>query len=280
MNDVRFKFWFAGERNWPRDTASHVFLARAVYEIGTSLFGDDWGAAVDIIQEFEPAFTRWPSERTQGAVHRAHDLLAHHRPEFGRTRRRANQRVRGLDPEEWLAADQVVAKLNEEVGPGIRRFQNIKESITQQAQAGKLVIAIRPLPGGEFREAPPWWWNSEAIDSRFQMCQLNPEEPFSSGFAGDGYHWIYVTRASLDGYIRSLAPEAKQTVSVENQCQVWLERQFALPATENWGKDHFQTAAAERFGGALAVRMFLRAWDAAVKKAGNESRRKAGRKPS
>jgi hypothetical protein len=39
--NIRLDFWRDPSR-WPRDTASHVFLARAVHEMGKSLFSAEW----------------------------------------------------------------------------------------------------------------------------------------------------------------------------------------------------------------------------------------------
>jgi hypothetical protein len=279
MNNVRFDFWFAGKgKHWPRDTSSHVFLGRAVDVIGKSMFGSDWGGPVDIILEYEPTFPWRPGARFPGDANRAHDLLAHHRPEFGRKRLKGSKATE-LSEEEWRAAEETVAKINKDNAPGIQRFEKVKREVIQQSEAGKLVTAVRPMAGGEFREIPPWWWNSEKIDVRFQMCQLNPGEPFGYGFAGNGFCWIFVIRASLDAYIGSLAPQVKQTVAVQHQCQQWLEQQFSRQEAEGWNKRQFQAAATEIFGSALSVRMFYRAWDTAVAKPGNELRRRAGAKP-
>lgn len=39
--NIRLDFWRDPSR-WPRDTASHVFLARAVHEMGKALFSAEW----------------------------------------------------------------------------------------------------------------------------------------------------------------------------------------------------------------------------------------------
>jgi hypothetical protein len=62
---------------------------------------------------------------------------------------------------------------------------------------------VRPTGGGVMRAAPREWWNTEGWHTRFTMCQLNPDKPFGLGSTGDNYCWIFLTRESLDKYLRS-----------------------------------------------------------------------------
>jgi len=180
--------------------------------------------------------------------------------------------------EEWAAALGLVKANHDEHRPALTRFRETMARIAAWAAEGKLLTALRPRVGGDFTKLASLAWNTERLDPRFTLCQMSPSDPFSLGIAGDGFCWIYVQRESLNACIRSLAPEMKQTISVENQCQQWLEQQLALTKTETWSKTQFQTAAKEEFGAALGIKMFVRAWDAEVKKPGNEPRRRAGRK--
>jgi hypothetical protein len=119
-NEVRFKFWMSANKTWPRDTFAHVFLGRAIDEIGKSMFGNDWAGALDVIQDLEPTFPRRAGARTPGEKLRAHRLLANYRPELGRQRLALNaHRVDDLSAEEWLAAEEIIAKHNRERLPGI-----------------------------------------------------------------------------------------------------------------------------------------------------------------
>src|SRR5262249_32260353 len=98
---------------------------------------------------------------------------------------------------EWEAARDVVTRHNEQTMPSVRRFSQVQERIIQLAEAGLLITAIREKAGGGPTPIPPAWWNSERIRNRFDLCQMNPDDPYGRGSAGDRFRWIFVTRESL-----------------------------------------------------------------------------------
>ena len=273
--DDIFEFWAVPEK-WPLDLPSHVFLARAINEIGQTLFPDDWRPLFDVIEkktEPLPEFI-W---RAQPHHHeRAFDLIRKHRPDL-----ELNQQSRRLTGIEWDLARSIISDLNKRESAGVERFDRVKLEIISGAQAGKLVTAVRLERGGPMMEAPSWWWSSEHISERFRRCQLNPNDLFGKGFAGRDFCLIFVTRESLAFFCQALrsAEPIKQTIALENQCQLWLEQQFLLPENKDTSKALFLKAATSKYGAVLGTKMFLRAWAAAVKKPGNEDRRRAGRKP-
>lgn len=84
------------------------------------------------------------------------------------------------------------------------QFTKVKNEIRDRVASGTLIWVWRPVDGGKM--SPPLaadLWNTEKIEARFMMCQMNPDEPFSSGFAGDGFGWIYLTRESLEAFLLS-----------------------------------------------------------------------------
>jgi hypothetical protein len=193
--DDIFEFWAVPDK-WPIDSSSHVFLARAINEIGQTLFPDDWRPFFDIIQDMtDPLPERlW---RAQPRDHdRAFDLLRRHRPDLGLEPKR--RKLTGI---EWELARAIISDLNKRERPAVERFNKVKLDIISGAQAKKLVTAVRPTRGGQIAEAPSWWWNSEHISNRFKRCELNPNDPFGSGFAGNGFCLIFVTRESLKAYL-------------------------------------------------------------------------------
>jgi hypothetical protein len=198
--NVRLKFW-NNSIGWPRDNSSYVFLARAVHAIGKSMFGAEWAGdepSLELMQEL-PLIP----ERSGWRASLAHDLLVKHHPEFNRQPRKSSQRSFGSPPsfeftgKEWITAVMIVKKHNEQKMPGVRRFFEVRDRIIQLAEAGFLITAIREEAGGDPTPIPRHWWHSERIRNRFDYCQLNPDDPYGLGFAGDGYQWIFVTRESL-----------------------------------------------------------------------------------
>jgi bifunctional non-homologous end joining protein LigD len=53
MDQQRFNFW-GMQQGWPNDTASHVFLARAVDAIGKSLFPQEWNGREPAAEKKRP----------------------------------------------------------------------------------------------------------------------------------------------------------------------------------------------------------------------------------
>jgi hypothetical protein len=270
-------FWGKPDR-WPRDRSTNVFLGRAIDRIGRTMFGAEWRGVFDIVAKPTDPIPLYKAHALPWQIKHAFELYLRHRPEPPLDAFSVKRKT--LNDKEWQVARDLIRKLNNDVRPFLERYNSVERAIIVGAEEGRLVTTLMPTAGGQFTEAPTWWWNSETISNRFDMCQMNPSDPFGRGFAGDGYCWIFVTQESLASFCESLRPTdpIKQTIAVENQCQLWLEQQFSLLETEGWSKWRFQTAATEKFGAALGTKMFLRAWDAAVKKPGNEARRRSGRK--
>jgi hypothetical protein len=283
----RVIFWLNTSR-WPRDSASHIFLARAVHAFGSAMFPGQWEAKDPGIVLIRP-LPKSPPRQPGGESYQAHELLVRHRPDFGRKALTSFKRTPdGLTPvrseippfssDEWRAAYSLVEKLNEKVSPGFSRFTAVQHEIIKLTEAGKLVTGIRQQRGGQVNEIPSWMWNSERILNRFDLCALDPNDPFGLASTGDGFWLIFVTRDSLATSLSALEPTAKQTINLQRECQRWLEEQFALSETERWSKGNFHKKATGRFGNGLGARMFQRAWAAAVEKPGFENRRRAGAK--
>lgn len=201
--NTRLTFWLQG--SWPRDSSTHVFLAGAIDAIGKAMYGQEWRGSLDVGLQLEPALPLWDMDGSFPETFRAHALLAKHRPELGRKPfKGAVHGVKELSGEEWQAAREVVKQLNKDKLAGVKRFGTVRQTIIRHAEAGTLHTASRPIPGGQYTPIPAWWWNSENLHPRFEMCQINPQDPFGNGFAGQGYCWIFVTRESLERLIAGL----------------------------------------------------------------------------
>ncbi|WP_426531773.1 hypothetical protein [Bradyrhizobium sp. McL0615] len=208
-------FWRDPSR-WARDDAAHVFLARAVHEIGKALFGKEWTGDETYVELMQFL----PMQKSEGSVGQqsfANQLLVRHHPEFGRKlpiRRASNHGGFSGPPasfrftdQEWKAAYSIVARDHELKLPALLRFAKVKERIIELAESGKLITALRHTVGGDPVAVHRSFWNSERLSVRFSYCQMHPNKPFGIGVAGDGYCWIFVTRESLRHCVAALAPQ-------------------------------------------------------------------------
>ncbi|WP_161850400.1 hypothetical protein [Bradyrhizobium sp. CCBAU 051011] len=202
MADHLFGFWLKSN-DWPRDTASHIFLARAMDSIGKVLFGENWHGVLDITSELPPSLPISMRHTDISTRNRAYDLLVKHRPDRGLTPR-GTSRSRELCEEEWSAARDVVSEQRAAVRPSVDRFKGVEQALLSGAESGKIFTAFRSTDGGQFTDMPAWWWNTEKISNRFLRCQINPRDPFGAGFAGKDYCWIFVTHESLHTYLNGL----------------------------------------------------------------------------
>jgi hypothetical protein len=285
IENLRIEFW-RNQNKWPRDNSSHVFLARAVHKLGECLFGDEWtekDAQIEMMPALPEDNVDDLSVRLRVAmILRSPWLFPNESGTIKKTAVPARSFLRIMPPpvndHEWAAARSIVAKDHADKLPGLKRFTSVREKIVELADAGKLVTAIRARAGGDFTPLPSWWWNSERILNRFDLCQLNPADPFGAASTGDGYWWIFVTLQSLEIQLSALAHPARQSSNVEAQCAKWLDIQFSRPETDRWSKAKFKSAANEKFGTALGTRMFDRVWSKEVGKPRNEHRRQAGAK--
>jgi hypothetical protein len=97
----------------------------------------------------------------------------------------------------------------------IKRLDTVQQEIVRQCEAGTLVCAYRPIEGGSMYAMPREWWSTEKWPQRFIICQLDPSAPFASGFAGEGYCWLFMMRESLDKYLRRFSPQQQSTGAAE-----------------------------------------------------------------
>ena len=104
-----------GPHSWPRDSRSHVFLARAVNLIGTAKFREAWTGSEGTTELYQ-ALPVAPMA-AGGSEFFAHNLLMRHRPDFNRMPLNWHRTPFGTIPptvqftaEEWAAAHELVAQ--------------------------------------------------------------------------------------------------------------------------------------------------------------------------
>jgi hypothetical protein len=281
-------FW-ARPDAWPLDPDGYVFLARAVEEIGRAMFGQDWTG-----KEVTTEHVRSLPDQAQGTVgdaSYAHDVLMK-LPKYSKQLPSAKTvlppslnsvlsrpaglalfQVDSFTTEQWSAAQAAVRRQQKERAPALQRLSQVQLNIVKRCESGELISAIRSRAGGDMREVPRDWWNTESWHNRFTMCQLNPEQPFGIGVAGDNYCWIFFTRESLDKYLQKVSPPA--TAGQEKAAVAELAR--VLKANRNLtrgeARKHLEST------GRIGTRAFQRIWPLAREAAGLPPGGAPGRKP-
>jgi hypothetical protein len=219
-NKTQRDFW-SDESGWPVDTRSHLFLARAVDGVGKTLFGDGWTGKEPTTEIYRPLPYLPPS--TGSDAYFAHELLRVSHPDLKRAPLRfgpGSLPIVRFTGQEWTMARALVKTNHDEHAPALARFRQTTATMAAWAAEGKLLTALRPTAGGDFTALAPLAWNTEQLDPRFTLCQMSPRDPFSPGFAGDGFGWIYIERESL---LSCLAAPASTTASAETNAPESIE---------------------------------------------------------
>jgi hypothetical protein len=170
-------FW-AQAGSWPRDPPGYLFLARAFNSVGRSLFCNVWSGD----EACAPYTDLGRADRT--ALERK---LADH---ANRERKIASILAR----RDRLPSERA-------------RASKVRNAIATWAEAGQLPTVVRPQEGGLPLPIPSHAWSTENLEPRFRRCMLSLAKPFSDGFAGNSFGWIFVERASLDRLLGSTSIE-------------------------------------------------------------------------
>jgi hypothetical protein len=222
------EFWL--RKQWPNDPKGYVFLARALLELGRARYGERWTGG-----EYTVVMPRVLEDFSfeMGDYAYATRLLQKHRPDVFPAKSDSNC----LTPELWYIACDISRHQYEAVRPLLVRRLSVEQEFTRRAEAGDLATAYRPLLGGDMSAIPSCWWNTEGLE-RFQMCQLNPDDPYGPGFDDERNVWIFVSRESLDTCLSSqqfaplpsgvqchVSPYVRLMLSVAQQLDITTENQ-------------------------------------------------------
>jgi hypothetical protein len=222
MSD-RSNFW-KNNSQWPDDSVSYLFLARALDRLGKSFFPNIWTGAELWTETFKLSDYIWCDDRF------ANNLLAENEPRGGRRIIHALQssnvirgergegdptgskitdsidalrRNSGLDIElsesERKAAHLIAKKLDVLNEPLINRARIVRAEFVKIAKEGTLTTAYRAIGTAVDVPIPPVWWDTDHVCSRFYCGQLNPKSPYGDEQVGGA--WIFVFRKSLDQII-------------------------------------------------------------------------------
>lgn len=225
MNE-RFQFW-TNPGSWPDDAYGYVFLARALLRVGRAMYPHEW-------TDSEP-FAPPPIETKQDIIARSRSGAEYGRgvENFLReiskliasndvsklswevesyrvltplrtARSLPGTADNGLRTRQVLSAEAVrygeslVPEENQRRAKAKERWERVVSIVKGALRDGNLECVTLPTHGGAFSSIrPKEWWNVPGIESRLTMCRLNPEDPFSAGFAGRGYAHIFVSGNSL-----------------------------------------------------------------------------------
>jgi hypothetical protein len=209
------QFWGSPEK-WPADSASYVFLARAISVLGKSVFGNEWTDNECVAEHFN-------LNRALADDLYLNNFLAKHAP---------NSRREHFDPptsslpiidasgtvvnfdrplpnfsiseNDLIVAVSLAEQLKAQTTEAIERFKRVKNDFARLAESEELLTAYRSIDGGEQAVIPRVWWNTEIIQNRFANCQIDPTSPFNNQVQGSA--WIYVSRASLERLVSREPP--------------------------------------------------------------------------
>ena len=190
--------------------------------------------------KFDPQLWRHPEKWPHDPPN--YVFLARAFGEIGRARYGDEWTDRYIEPEEPPddcdeAADEQYDRDCEEAE---LKFENmhasIARAIVEQSELGNLVTALRHRVGGQMNALDPDFWNTEYFGPRFFRCQMSLDQPFEdpARVSVGSCYWIYVTRASLDRYIRGGSPAVPAVNPPEMGQSKPKGRSGRRPGTGSW----------------------------------------------
>lgn len=230
MNEDKSRSFWVLKAGWPDDAYGYVFLGRAVNLVGAYLFADTWTggepcapARLEFWREFAgvalPTHTKGRNAMSNADKEAAHRLLVRHRPEFNRNPiihyGHFGPIIPDFSREEWLAAVELAKEENKTRDEARHRRGAAFSFLKEAMRDGELAFALLPTRGGKFFEnCDKTWWNTNNVFRRFYMCQMNPDDPFGIGVAGDKYMHIFVRGNQLQALLQPQANSGSQSPPV------------------------------------------------------------------
>lgn len=225
MSEDKCRSFWVLKAGWPDDAYGYVFLGRAVNLVGAHLFTDAWTggepctpARLGFWREFNgvalPTYPKGRNVMSNTDKETAHRLLVRHRPEFKRDPiihyGHFGPNIADFSREEWLAAVELAKEENKMRDEAHRRRGAAFDLLKEAMRDGELPFALLPTRGGKFFEnCDKTWWNTSDVSRRFYMCQMNPDDPFGIGVAGDRYMHIFVRGSDLASLLANLNKPAE-----------------------------------------------------------------------
>ncbi len=183
--------------DWPRDPPGYVFLARAFDEIGRAAHGERWIYA----EPAEPAEPEEPPDDCDDAEWDAYER----------------------------ACDQADAELHDVQAKIAELKSSVARMIAEKCEAGVLITAARPKPGGKMTELEQHHWNIDNFRIRFLGCDISLSHPFSVHRDGRNECWIFLTRDSLD-HLLMTQPHGTSSLGGDQYLSPYLRVMLAVSA--------------------------------------------------
>lgn len=234
---MRHEFWNS-QWKWPRNAPGRIFLARALCQVGATMFGDEWqdsdpGASIILdLPPYSEGLKRYstkagePELRTAvsgWANTRVFALLQKINPGYelrmgpspippSLTSLTRNPPSPYFTKEEWELAE-VENKKEIKIDPARRSLKRSWAAInkfTDWATEGNFETYVRPHEELDMAKLRPDWWSAVNLNNVFTTCQMDPTRPLSIYCAGDKFGWIFVDKDGFLSCLRSLAGTAPE----------------------------------------------------------------------
>ena len=175
------KFWLSSGE-WPSDPPGWLFLGRACKILGNAKF-DGWGSSGFFTCE---VLTSSISSMLSAAIAIPRSL-------------HTNSAGRKATPVDQAKLSELQVSLADNLSK--------KGAVIQEMRAWAegppfLRTGTRPRAGGAVVPVDPVFWSNQRIENWFTVCQMNPREPYSVAFAGEGFQHIFVDREQFMALVR------------------------------------------------------------------------------
>lgn len=183
---VHNEYWFRGV--WPPETAKHVPLAAAVMAVGPVLAGPEWRGDE---RRDSATITYWRRIHSMRALEKA----------ARRGVPASYDTTPNLSVNEWLELSRKPTP--EPHLPGHRRLRAAQSEIVRAAIWGEIETFYRARGAIEMSPIPADAWASMSFDAVYKSCETDADNYRTR----DGSCPIFVSRKSLEAYLRSKAPD-------------------------------------------------------------------------
>lgn len=217
------QFW-RETADWPRDSATHVFLGRALHLLGKTLHPHDWTGDEPIAAPVMLLPPQWQAKRRDRLE--AHRLLSGDpmyevkpdNQQFPGSLNRLSPGVTVVDYKftdlEWTMAREIQQATIETRRPSWSRLMSVQKAIVEHATFGRLRTIARKR--GEFGYTPiaADAWSVFKIHEVFAYCAVPLRE-----FGSPGAAPIFVLRADLDQLTAKGAPDVSPAHDLSPQVE-------------------------------------------------------------
>ena len=220
--ELIYKFWANLKHTWYYEPEGYVFLPNVLQAVGSALAGTEWTGR-EAAERILPVLDDLPFQdhwKMAFAAQMVNEFLEKHGQVPDPFR---DVSARPLtNREKRLAKDFYQNHHARRLRESRQRFNAAARCILTAAADGRLETAVRPVEGGNPFSVPPEHWRSERALRRFDLCLMDPEDPFSGKPVSIDAHaiakaefseprdeyfkhgWIFVSKSSLQLLLEEL----------------------------------------------------------------------------